>query len=89
MLYTKPTRKELKELGYSRNDVDEILSGIKKTTYTLPDSDGKEISEAEAVEILGRDEWVRGLCRSAFYAQTTRLSTNNERVSLHTKNYIA
>lgn len=83
--------KQLLEMsGHSKQDIQDILKAIKKTTYELLGNNGlnKEISTDEAIEILGREEWVRGIARSTFYIHTTRSGLNGERVAMHSKVYI-
>lgn len=87
---TDPEKKELENSGYSKQDIQCIVSAIKKTTYALVQQDGTQltIGPQEALERLGREEWIRGIARSAFYVDTTRYGLNGERISLHSKVYI-
>lgn len=79
----------LQSIGHSAADISEIKHGIKKTTYYLLDenSNKSEITEDEALTILGRDEWLRGIARSSFYMETTRFGLAGERVRMETKLY--
>jgi len=86
---TKTEKQQLRDSGYSAADVSEISSMIKKTSYALVTEKNEKltISEKEAIKRLGRDEWIRGICRSVFYTETTRYGLNGERLHLYTKNY--
>ena len=94
MKYPSTLTKEEKELlsssGYSNSDIQQICAAVKKTKYALVTPDGKKltITEQEAVERLGREEWLRGIARSTFYIDTIRYGLNNERIAMHSKVYI-
>lgn len=90
MKITLEERTALKEKGYSAHDIQEIVTGAKKTTYLLivQGEQPVTITEKEAIERLGREEWLRGLCRSAFEAESTRWGLNDERILIHTKCYL-
>ena len=86
---TQTEKINLREKGYSVADLREIKDSIKCTTYHLIHPNGKreEISETKAIELLGREEWLKGLSRSAFYTETNRWGLNGERINMHTRNY--
>lgn len=88
---TKEERNMLIASGHSKSDITEIVSAIKKAEYFLLAPDGKEtpISFDEAVSILGREEWARGIARATFYSQTTRYGLNDEKVVIRACNYIS
>lgn len=77
----------LQSIGHSNTDIAEIRHGIKKTTYFILDekSNKSQITEDEALTILGREEWLRGIARSSFYMETTRYGLAGERVRMETK----
>lgn len=78
----------LKKSGHSERDIKEIASCVKKTKYFL--KNGQEetpLSPEEAINILGRDEWARGVARATFYGESTRWGLNNERVTVRAKNH--
>lgn len=81
---------EMKESGYSLDDLNQIAEAVGKTTYTLINFNNQhfKISEAEAIERLGREEWIKGICRSAFYVDTTRFCLNGEKIAMHSKVYL-
>ena len=85
----KDERKALSEAGYSNSDILQIAAAVKKTKYYLvtPDNKRHSITESEAIERLGREEWLRGIARSTFYVDTTRYGLNDERIAMHSKVY--
>ena len=84
---TSGERATLRNEGYSVNDIREITRTIKTTTYNevLPSGETRAISEATAISILGREEWLRGVARSAFHVETTRYGKKGERIHLYSK----
>ena len=84
-------KKILELSGHSRSDIAEIQSAIKQTSYAVVCDNGERltISQEEAIRRLGRVEWLRGIARSAFYADTTRIGIKGERIALHSKMYIS
>ena len=89
MLFTDKEKEALRQSGHSNADIYFILSALKKTRYALIEANGdrKDISEDEAIRRLGREEWVKGVARSAFYITTTRFGINGERIAMHSKTY--
>ncbi len=85
----KDERKALSEAGYSNSDILQIAAAVKKTKYYLvtPDNNRHSITESEAIERLGREEWLRGIARSTFYIDTIRYGLNDERIAMHSKVY--
>lgn len=81
----------LRESGFSSNDIKEINTAIKKTTYhlVLPTGEKKEITASEAIDTLGRDEWVKGVARSTFYVETTRTGLSGEKVHIYSKTWLS
>lgn len=78
----------LMKSGHSKNDINEIVSSVKKTKYFL--KNGQEetpLSPEEAINILGRDEWARGVARATFYGESTRWGLNDERVTVRANNH--
>ena len=75
--------------GHSHDDIAEIEHAIKKTSYHIILTDGtrKPLQRDEAISILGREEWVRGIARSAFYVNTVRTADSGERISFHSRVY--
>lgn len=86
---TRTEKIELEQSGYSKADIQEINNAINKTSYALVDNDGNQqkISADEALTLLGRAEWLRGIARSAFYITTTRFGLNGEKVAMHSRVY--
>lgn len=85
---TADEKEMLMKSGHSKSDINEIVSCVKKTKYFL--KNGQEetpLSPEEAINILGRDEWAKGIARATFYGETTRWGLNNERVAVRANNY--
>lgn len=81
--------KVLKTLNYSNSDIIQIDKAVTKTNYTLIDKaatkinytlDNKRISHKEARAILGDDEFLSGIARSAFHFTAAR-ETNNKKTN--------
>ena len=82
---TKEEKKQLEDSGYSKADIQQITAAIKKTEYFLVTPTGQRliIPQSEAIERLGRKEWLRAIAKSTFFVNTTRYGLNNERIALH------
>lgn len=74
MKLTKKDKEILKEFGYPDSDMDQIAEAMTKTVYTLCLQNGQEerISRAKAREILGDEEYLSGIGRSAFHFNSMR-----------------
>lgn len=82
MKLTEKDKKYLLDLGHSPSDFPQIEAVTRYTTY---ERKGKEpgagfatISQEEAVQLLGREEFLSGLSRSAFHASAVRESDTGE-----------
>ena len=71
MKLTKADKAYLISINESEQDFPQIEEAMEVTKYELTDADGKEtirsISRKEAIELLGRENWLSGLDRSAFH----------------------
>ena len=73
MKLTKEDKKLLKGCGVEEEDFDQIERATKKTVYELKDKDGtREITQEEALRILGREEFLSGISRSSFHYSAVR-----------------
>lgn len=74
MKLTKNDKEILKRIDYLDSDMDQIAEAMTKTIYTLCTKDGQEerISRAKAREILGDEEYLSGIGRSAFHFTSMR-----------------
>lgn len=70
-------KEELKSMGYSDENVCQIEEAITKTVYEM---NGKKISAKKALEVLGRDEYLSGISRSAFHWSAVRNNKEGEKV---------
>ena len=79
----------LESKGHSHADIVEIVHCLKYTVYSLVTDDGTTltIDVKEAIERLGREEWLKGIARSSFYSETTRTGLAGEKVLIRTKNW--
>lgn len=72
MKLTKIDKQILLDVGYLEEDMNQIERATTKTKYTL--DNGKEevkISQLEAMELLGRSNYLISLGRSAFHWNTS------------------
>lgn len=70
-------KKQLKENGYTENDFSQIERAMQKsiTTYravNLSNGKSQTITRERAIEILGRNNWLSGIARSAFHFTAVR-----------------
>ena len=81
MIITRTERKTLEERMFSKSDISEIEYAAKKTVY-YKEENGKRIplSREEAINVLGRENWIAGLCRSAFHIVATRYAADGTAV---------
>jgi hypothetical protein len=73
MKLTKTDKELLTKWGYPEEDMNQIEEATTKTVYELND---KKISCKKALEVLGREEFLSGISRSAFHWSSAR---NNEK----------
>lgn len=66
---TERDRELLRGYGHSEHDMEQIAQAIRCTEYTV---DGTRITADEAVTILGREEFLSGISRSAFHYTAAR-----------------
>jgi len=79
---TQEDKTLLKDYGYLDEDFPQIRRAYSKTTYTLCENtkiSGKEteIEGMKAIELLGRENFLSGLARSAFHYSAYRNITEN------------
>lgn len=77
MKLTKEDKEYLKENGFTESDFEQIekVTAKSKTTYRVVNlSNGKShtITRERAIEILGRENWLSGIARSAFHFTAVR-----------------
>ena len=78
----KLTKKDIQLItswGFPEEDLKQIERATTKTK-TIYEFKCKEISRDEAIEILGRDQYLSGICRSAFHYTSARYNDKNETV---------
>lgn len=74
MKLTNEDKELILDWGHSEDDFWQIEEAMKKkyTTYELTGADARVITREEAIEILGREEYLSGICRSAFHFSAFR-----------------
>jgi hypothetical protein len=75
----------LTKWGYPESDFSQIEEAMKKskTKYEL---EGFHISREEAIDLLGREEYLSGIARSAFHYTAARETANNKVVYFDSSN---
>ena len=77
MKLTEKDKNYLRNLGNKDADLKQIEEAANVTTYT---NRGKRISRNKAIELLGREEWLSGISRSAFHWTAGRMAKDNTEV---------
>ena len=78
MKLTKKDKELLSSWGYPEKDFKQIEEATRKTRYELL-NDG-EVSQIEAIEILCRETYLNGICRSAFHWSAVRKNKKGQGV---------
>lgn len=66
-------KKYLESIGYSEGDFPQIQEAIGKTEYTCQ---SKKIRQHDAINILGRRNYLSGVARSAFHWTSSSVAEN-------------
>lgn len=85
MKLTNTDKEYLKHIGYNISDFEQIEKATRKTIYTLCNGyNGDEtiINTEKAIELLGREEYLSGISRSAFHWSSVR-ETKTEGMSVY------
>lgn len=79
MKLTKEDKEWLASLGCEEYDMPQIEAALhtKRTTYSL---NGKPISRTRAIQLLGREQYLVGISRSAFHYTTAQTTESGETV---------
>lgn len=77
MKLTKEDKKLLLSLGCAERDLGQIDEAVRKTTYKYRN---RRIDWEEAIELLGRENFFRGILRSAFHWSAIRHTSRGEPV---------
>lgn len=77
MKLTNRDKELLIKRGYNDKDMAQIEEATRKTVYEMDD---KKISTKKALEVLGREEYLSGISRSAFHWSSARSNENGETV---------
>lgn len=73
MKLTNQDKEQLKDWGYTDQDIKQISRAIGCTVYTFKD---ERIAADKAVEIVGRVAFLSGIGRSAFHFSAAREATD-------------
>ena len=82
MKLTIEDMKLLKKNGFLDKDMYQIEEATRKTVYETND---KKITQKEALEILGREEYLSGISRSAFHWSAVRDNSKGESVYFNSR----
>ena len=69
--------------GYPKKDLEQIEAALSKTDFELYDqskTEDEKITIDKAIEILGEELFLSGICRSAFHWSATRESKKGQKV---------
>lgn len=77
MKLTNEDKNLIKSWGYPEEDLKQIERATTKTVY---ESNRNKITADEAINILGRQEYLSGIARSAFHWSACRQNKNNQTV---------
>jgi hypothetical protein len=77
MKLTKTDKELLTKWGCPKEDFKQIEKATTKTVYELND---EKISCEKAIEVLGREEFLSGISRSAFHWSSARNNDKGETV---------
>lgn len=71
MKLTQKDKEQLLKYGHTEEDFSQIELVLQKR-YTKYDLNGKPITREQAIELLGRKQFLSGISRSAFHCTATR-----------------
>lgn len=77
MKLTDEDKTYLKGLGYHKKDLKQIAVATSLTAYTYK---GHLICDADACEVLGKEDYLSGIARSAFHWSASRETPEGETV---------
>lgn len=77
MKLTKEDKKLLLSLGCAERDLGQIDEAVRKTVYEYRN---RQIDWEEAIELLGRENFFRGILRSAFHQSAIRDTSHGKPV---------
>lgn len=80
MKLTKADKETILKWGYRENELEQVQVAANVAVYELysPHVQGKKIGVKKAIEILGRKEWLSGICRAAFHWTAGRISLDEK-----------
>lgn len=88
MKLSKQDIDKILRMGYREQDIAQICEAAKSknTTYKIMGEKDKRITAVQAIEILGREVYLSGLCRSAFHFSSVRAGVNGTQVYFDSSN---
>jgi hypothetical protein len=72
MKLTNKDKEYLIAIGYSDNDLTAIEDAIRNIRYEVFDSIPINITQKEAIRLLGREEFLSGVARATFHSSAVR-----------------
>ena len=84
MKLTNEDKKILRSFGHPDSDFAQIEEAAGKTKYDL---DGKRISRAKVIELIGRKQFLAGLSRSAFHWSAAQLTDDGMEIGFDSSAY--
>jgi hypothetical protein len=77
MKLTQEDKTILREMGHKDSDFEQIEEATRRTVYKC---DGVRITCAEAIELLGRRDFLSGISRSAFHWSAERVTPDGKSI---------
>lgn len=83
MKLTNKDKKYLIAIGYSDNDLTAIEDAIRNIRYDVFDSIPINITQKEAIRLLGREEYLSGVARATFHSSAVRYHQTMNNVEVY------
>ena len=77
MFLTEEDKRQLLKWGHKETDIPQVEEATSKTIYILNDV---RISRKEAIQLLGRNNYLSGISRSAFHYTACRVTTDGKSI---------
>lgn len=71
MELTKQDKQILREIGHPESDMRQLAEAARRCKYENY-KDGKKLTAAEVINLIGRKYWLYGISRAAFHFTTSR-----------------
>ena len=84
MKLSESDKEYLFEIGYTMKDVPQIEQASKKTYFSYK---GKRISGSKAIELIGRENFLSSIARSAYHWTAARETSEGNMVLFDSSKY--